>query len=421
MTSTIKTITNLSSPARNWVTIPGTNIVYGIFTNDTSKLYYFDATTSSPITATSYTVSGMTNAYNLCYGYYNSTNTIFICDLGSGYIFQVSVNGSGLPVSSTQLANSNSVSGKTHIAFNNNNLLYVLSTSASNQLQTYSLSTNTYTTISTSGSNFLGIINFIYYANSLYVTNDGADVFKGVISGSSVSYSVYLSGYVDVGYLSPHTATDTMYLTDYVSGGTSSVLYKITNFTSSPSQSVVDVSPSSVINGFWALSLSSDYSNAYINSYDTPSQLITVPLSSPPPIVPCFTCECEILTPDGYVRVDRLKEGQLITTPDNRHLPIIEIFSSEIVATEETAPYRIPANFFGHIPYRDVILSPHHAFINLEEWTLPVWTDGLKQETGHIGKPLRYYHIRLEKYAFDKLVCSGLTVDSWEGEKEIIY
>lgn len=183
---------------------------------------------------------------------------------------------------------------------------------------------------------------------------------------------------------------------------------------------VPGISPA-ITNGFYALSLSDDSTQAYVNNYEaTTDQLVIVPLGSEPPPIPCFTGECEILTPDGYIRVDKLGVGQPVITPDNREVPIVRIFSSEIVTSDETAPFRIPAGFFDHsTPSRDIFLSPHHAYAYKDHWTLPVWTDGLEQEEP--GKRIRYYHIQLEEYAFDKLVCSGLVVDSWEGDKDMKY
>jgi hypothetical protein len=428
MSAIAKTITGISG-VNAQITVPGTNIVYSQNNLNATGIFYFDASSSSPVSPSFYPLSGLTDAYYCCYGFYNSNHTVFVAGY-SGFIYQITLDSSGVPVSSIQLANSNSKTRKTSIAFNNGSLLYVINNANSTELSFYSLSTNTYTDMTTSGSVFGGIQSIMFYGGSLYLAGyDGpaSNIFKGVISGSSITYSSYITGFVYASLMAPIPSSDTVYLTDYVSGGSTSLLYEITSFLTSPSVSVVNITPSSVINGFFALSLSDDYTQAYISNFDatTSDQLVLAPLGSeppPPPDIPCFTAECEILTPDGYVRVDKLSMGQSVLTPDNRELPIKRLFMSEITATEETAPFRIPAGFFDtEIPMRDVILSPHHAYAYKDHWTLPVWTTGIEQEEDLIGKRIRYYHIQLEDYAFDKLVCSGLVVDSWEGNKDIKY
>ena len=191
-------------------------------------------------------------------------------------------------------------------------------------------------------------------------------------------------------------------------------MYNISYFTTGPISSLVPVSPSSSINGFGAIALSEDYTKLYVNNVDTTTTNQLVIIS----YIPCFTGDCEILTPNGYIRVDKLEKGQLVRTPDYRDVPIVEIFSSEIIVNKDNAPYVIPANFFGDFPSMDIMLSPHHAYMNNGEWKLPVWTEGLHQTIDMIGKPLTYYHIKLANYTLDKLVCSGIIVDSWNGNEE---
>jgi len=125
-------------------------------------------------------------------------------------------------------------------------------------------------------------------------------------------------------------------------------------------------------------------------------------------VVPCLTGECEILTPDGYIRIDHLKKDQMIAAPpDGRSVSIKEVFSSEIIGTKENAPYTIPKDFFCQgVPTKDIQISPHHLYFYNGKWN---------------GQTIKYYHIRLEDYPTEKLICQGLAVDSWEGEKEMTY
>lgn len=419
--SILKTISNVII-YYGWTAVPGTNIVYALFYSDRTKLYYFDATSPSPITASSYDLTGMFLGQDVCYANYNSVPTIFVLSYQGG-IYQVSLDGSGYPSSYINLLNSDLVNLKTTVTYISNSL-YV-STEEPNYYS-YNLITNTYTPLNCSGlSSGMLILNTLYYSNALYFTcsiystGQQNNIYKGIISGSSITFSIYLSGYINAGYLAPVLGDDTVYLTDYVSGGTSSILYRITSFTTAPSQSIIPISPLSSVNGMYPIVLSSDYSKAYIGNGDSTytDQLLLVSLIQ----IPCLTGDCEILTPSGYIRMDQLKKDQLITTPDCRNIPILGIFSSEVIVTQENAPYRIPVDFIDRdVPNQDITLSPHHAYMKNGEWTLPVWTKDLHQEIEMIGQSLTYYHIRLENYFLDKLVCSNLIVDSWDGG-DILY
>jgi hypothetical protein len=92
-----------------------------------------------------------------------------------------------------------------------------------------------------------------------------------------------------------------------------------------------------------------------------------------------------------------------------------------MIMTESTVPYKIPAHFFErNIPCEDIYISGHHAYQYKHEWKLPVWTEGIEQVKEWIGKEMTYYHIQLQDYPFDKLICNGLVIDSWNAKNQDI-
>jgi len=127
----------------------------------------------------------------------------------------------------------------------------------------------------------------------------------------------------------------------------------------------------------------------------------------------------KIETTRGIIPVELLKEGDFVIVPpcDDRTVPIERIFCSTYVGTPKNIPVRIPKDFFEHnMPNEDILLSPHHAVFYNGKWQLPVFIDGLEQDTSYLGKEFEYYHVQLPEYLTDKMWCHNLPVDSWEYE-----
>ena len=123
-----------------------------------------------------------------------------------------------------------------------------------------------------------------------------------------------------------------------------------------------------------------------------------------------------VLTPKGPVAIENLRAGDILCVPpDARQVPIEKIYSSLYVGDRETAPCRIPKDFFEpNMPDADILLSPHHMYFYQGKWNLPKFNDGMPQEISLYGKEFLYYHIQLPNYATDKLWCQNLPLDSWE-------
>ncbi|NBV31925.1 MAG: hypothetical protein EBR93_05260, partial [Bacteroidetes bacterium] len=158
----------------------------------------------------------------------------------------------------------------------------------------------------------------------------------------------------------------------------------------------------------------------YSTSISIPELYLTAPV---PPVIPCLCRGMKILTPSGDVRIESLKEGDLLLAPpvNNRTVEIQRIHTSTYVGTLENVPYRIPAHFFEkNIPNEDVLLSPHHLVFYNGKWHLPCQIDGLQPEEHMIGETFEYYHIGLPDYYSDKVWCHNLPVDSWDQQETML-
>ena len=132
-----------------------------------------------------------------------------------------------------------------------------------------------------------------------------------------------------------------------------------------------------------------------------------------PTNIPCFTKTCYILTPNGYTNITLLKKGDLITTPDNRNVPITNIFVSKI-STELEKPYVIRADHYGeNKPMLDTYISRKHQYKLNGKWTSPE-KEKLKQKWNN--NVLVYYHIETPEYMKDNLMVNGIEMESWDGK-----
>lgn len=83
----------------------------------------------------------------------------------------------------------------------------------------------------------------------------------------------------------------------------------------------------------------------------------------------CFTPGTQILTADGPVRIEELREGDLVQTKDNGAQPIQWIGSrrmtgARLFAMPHLRPIRINAGYFGEgEPEDDLVVSPQHRVV----------------------------------------------------------
>jgi hypothetical protein len=135
--------------------------------------------------------------------------------------------------------------------------------------------------------------------------------------------------------------------------------------------------------------------------------------------IPCIVKGQRILTPSGLVKVESLKDGDVILTPDSRAVPV-RVYSYVVDKTDNvTAPIEISANAFGpKMPPRNLQVSPLHAvYKGNNTWELPY--AAVKRYKGVKQLPFRqevtYYHIETPNYMTDHLVVEGCVIESFGG------
>jgi serralysin len=150
---------------------------------------------------------------------------------------------------------------------------------------------------------------------------------------------------------------------------------------------------------------------------DTLTNIQTLTFADQSITVPCFASGTCIRTPLGEVAVETLAIGDLVTTLDGTHRPVIWIGRREIDVTrhdqpERVTPIRIRRGSFGEgVPYRDLMLSPDHA-VWIDNVLIPVrcLIDG-KTIAPHRVSRVTYYHIELDQH--DVLFAEGLTAETY--------
>ncbi len=131
--------------------------------------------------------------------------------------------------------------------------------------------------------------------------------------------------------------------------------------------------------------------------------------------IPCLEKSTEVLTPSGYVKVSKLRTGDLIITSDNRHVPIMNIFRTYTKGSDKTYPYIIEKSSIApNYPPQKCKISGGHLIKYKYKWIHPIYSNKFKQDkTEDI---ITYYHIETPSYATDDLVINGgLIVETYGG------
>ena len=135
----------------------------------------------------------------------------------------------------------------------------------------------------------------------------------------------------------------------------------------------------------------------------------------------CFVTGTQILTVTGYKAVETLAPSDMIVTADGRNVSFNLCTTIIKRASENVAPYIIPANTFGaNSPVKNLTISPHHAIQSRKGvWQIPKYAmrmfKGIKQVD--IGKALTYYHVELPNYFTDNIVTDGTIVESFAAKQ----
>lgn len=136
--------------------------------------------------------------------------------------------------------------------------------------------------------------------------------------------------------------------------------------------------------------------------------------------VPCFTSASRLLTPTGYKTADKLRNGDLLVTPDGRQVSI-KAFQTRVLGTKETAPFLVPKHSLSaSSPAQDLHLSPWHAIqIRKGVWQKPATAAESNSRIVQygLGEDVTYFHFEAPNYFTDNLVCDGTVVESFANKQ----
>jgi hypothetical protein len=155
------------------------------------------------------------------------------------------------------------------------------------------------------------------------------------------------------------------------------------------------------------LTFLASHNGTYINQVETLTYSV-----NDPSMVPCFFGDAPVLTTKGYVRIDRLKKGDIVVTPDEQQIPIKRVVVSKVSASRETNPYVIPKGMFNAT--EKLLISPNHK-VSVKGRMVESKFLNLRQDY-HKGI-LTYYNIELERYS--NMVVAGVNVETLICAKEV--
>jgi serralysin len=134
--------------------------------------------------------------------------------------------------------------------------------------------------------------------------------------------------------------------------------------------------------------------------------------------IPCFTRGTRILTPDGEIAVEELREGDLVCVEAGGARPVKWIGHRTIDLAVHphppaAAPIRIVKGAFGDdLPWRDLLLSPDHA-IKVNGSLIPavLLVNGCTIVQELLGRSVTYLHLELDRHGV--VLAEGLPVESY--------
>jgi hypothetical protein len=279
-------------------------------------------------------------------------------------------------------------------------------------------------TLTTSGS--LGVLSGIYYRNNkLYFTNNGSGVDTILLTDTP-----------------PYTITNVLInanASDVISINDTELYYSALNNTIHLWNGTTDtiLAGAAFVPGY----VNADGVNArfnyptfmtyytaslYISDTDndairnlitaSPYTVTTFYGGGPTPPIPCIPAGQRIRTLRGDVRVETVKSGDYIMTPDGRSV-VVKVYKTTVLGNRHEAPYLIPANTFrpGY-PKRDIQLSPKHKIqCGPDLWLSAEKASTLYPAITQIGRGsfIQYFHFETPDFLTDDLVVEGSVVESY--------
>lgn len=125
----------------------------------------------------------------------------------------------------------------------------------------------------------------------------------------------------------------------------------------------------------------------------------------------CLCRGTKILTPNGQVNIENLKEGDYILTHDNREIKVIKQTVFVFPPFEPAMPVVIKKGYYGAT--EDLVLSKEHCLLIGDKFIAP---RQLNHEKLNKKLPyIEYFCTELENYFTDTLVANGVVVEAWGG------
>jgi len=167
---------------------------------------------------------------------------------------------------------------------------------------------------------------------------------------------------------------------------------------------------------YFNLSQSRDYVSFGRLTRDTNKPLISESLS-----LACLLSNTNILTNEGFIKINELKENHVIICENKKH-KIIRIMSTKINIIEKEMPYKLPSGILGC--KEDLYLSQGHAIKIENKFFLPEYLN-LKRLSIEEFLELRedkYFHIELEcqegeNRRTNTLNANGVIVESYSPDE----
>lgn len=129
----------------------------------------------------------------------------------------------------------------------------------------------------------------------------------------------------------------------------------------------------------------------------------------------CLTNTCDILTPNGYVNVSKLKEGDLVLTTENKILPIQKLYKRKHYINDKNCPVLIKKNMFGNnLPFKDTYISDKHGYKVNGVWQVDILDN--KLEKNWSNNYVIYYNLKIGDIFRDNLIVNGIEMESWDGK-----
>jgi len=147
----------------------------------------------------------------------------------------------------------------------------------------------------------------------------------------------------------------------------------------------------------------------------------TFPFTSESLSLPCLLCNTNILTKNGYIKINSLKNEDIIFS-ENKRFKIKKIINTEIKLLDKYMPFLLPKGFLNST--EDLYISQGHAIKVEGKFKLP---EHLRLKRLSIEEFLqlnadKYYHIELyceegEDRRSNTLDANGVIVESYSSDE----